>query len=186
MIDFFFVLMYTYTIYVQVLRSGKMTVEKTIEKVYKILKNTTPLKSDCGKLCGGECCNGDEDTGMILFPGEELFFENEKSFNVKKTSDGKNILICNGRCDRERRPISCRIFPLFPMLVDGRIYVFDDPRAKGICPLLYDKMKLRKSFERKVAKAGKILAENEETGEFLKKLTDEISEIISMRQDIFG
>lgn len=163
-----------------------MTTEKTISKVYKVLKNVTPIKTDCGILCKGECCRGDDDTGMILFPGEELLFGNTDDFIVKKTSDGKNVLVCSGKCDREMRPISCRIFPLFPMLIDGRIYVFDDPRASGICPLLYDGVKLCKIFENKVAKAGKILAENDETREMLKKLTDEISDIISMRQDIFG
>ncbi len=163
-----------------------MSAGKTIGKVYRILKNVTPLKTDCGVLCAGECCKGDNDTGMILFPGEEKLFENSEEFVVKKTTDGKNILVCGGKCDREKRPISCRIFPLFPMLVDDRIYVIDDPRASGICPLIFDKMKIKKNFERKVAKAGKILAENEETGELLLKLTDEISEIISMRQDIFG
>ncbi|MBE6754965.1 MAG: hypothetical protein E7555_00675 [Ruminococcaceae bacterium] len=163
-----------------------MSAEKTIRKVYRILEDVTPLKTDCGLLCGGECCKGDDNTGMILFPGEEKFLENSEEFVIKKTTDGKNILICGGRCNRNKRPISCRIFPLFPMIVDGRIYVIDDPRASGICPLIFDEMKLRRSFERKVAKAGKILAENEETGELLRKLTDEISEIISMRQDIFG
>ncbi len=163
-----------------------MTTEKALKKVYKCLENVTPLKTDCGEICKGECCKGDNDTGMILFPGEERFFEDKAGFVIKKSSDGKNILICSGSCDRESRPVSCRIFPLFPMLVDGRIYVFDDPRAKGICPLLYDQIKLNRIFEKRVAKAGKILASNEETRGFLEKMTDELSEIISMTQDILG
>ncbi len=163
-----------------------MSAEKTIEKVYKIINDVTPLRHDCGTLCNCECCKGDEDTGMILFPGEEHLFENNKDFTVKKTSDGKYILVCNGRCDRDMRPLSCRIFPLFPMLVDGRIYVIDDPRAAGICPLIYDEMKLRKSFVRKVAKAGRLLAEDEETRELLELLSDEICDIFSIREDIFG
>ena len=36
-----------------------------------LLSNLTPLKSDCGRLCGGACCQGDDATGMLLFPGEE-------------------------------------------------------------------------------------------------------------------
>ncbi len=163
-----------------------MTVEKTLKKVYKILDNVTPLKGDCGKLCSGECCKGDADTGMLLFPGEEKIFEDNSDFKIRKTSDDKNILVCSGRCDRKLRPASCRIFPLFPVLIDGRIYVVDDPRASGICPLLYYEMKLSKKFERRVAKAGKLLAENEETSAFLKTLTDEICEIIDMNQKLFG
>lgn len=163
-----------------------MSAENTIKKVNKILKNTTPLRCDCGTLCDCECCKGDSDTGMILFPGEEKLYVNNKDFTVKETSDGKRILICNGRCDRDLRPVSCRIFPLFPMLIDGSVYVIDDPRAGGICPLVYDGMKIRKSFVNKVAKAGRLLAENEETCNILKELSDEISDILSMKKDIFG
>lgn len=163
-----------------------MTAEKTIKKAYRTLEKVTPLKDDCGKLCGGECCKGDSETGMILFPGEEHIFENNKDFMLRKTSDGKNILICSGKCDRKSRPLSCRIFPLFPMFVDGSVYLFDDPRAKGFCPLLQNEIKLNKKFEKRVARVGKLLAECEETSEFLKQITDEISEIISMNQEIFG
>lgn len=177
---------YTKTNYKYLKAGAEVTVEKTLKKVYKILDNVTPLREDCGKLCSGECCKGDIDTGMLLFPGEEKFFEGNSNFEIKKTSDGKNILVCSGRCDRKLRPISCRIFPLFPVLADGRIYVLDDPRARGICPLLYDEMKLRKKFERRVAKVGKLLAENEETSAFLKILTDELCEIIDMNQKLFG
>ncbi len=163
-----------------------MTTEETIKKVYKILENVTPFKGDCGKLCGCECCKGDDKTGMLLFPGEEKFFENNNFFKIKKSVDGKNILVCSGNCNRKERPVSCRIFPLFPILIDNNIYVFDDPRAKGICPLLYDEMKLDKRFVRRVAKAGRLLAKNEETAEFLKTITDEICDIIEMNGRIFG
>ena len=163
-----------------------MTTEKVIKKVYKLLENTTPLKEDCGKICEGECCKGDEDTGMILFPGEEILLKNEKGFHIKKDGLNRNILVCNGKCNRNNRPISCRIFPLFPLLYDGRIYVIDDPRAKGVCPLLYNEVKLNNSFVRKVGKAGKILAKNEDTSELLQVLSDEICEIFSMTKDFLG
>ena len=39
-----------------------------------LLSNLTPLKSDCGRLCGGACCQGDDATGMLLFPGEEALY----------------------------------------------------------------------------------------------------------------
>ncbi len=161
-----------------------MTTEKIIKKVHKILQNVTPLKSDCGKICGGECCKGDADTGMLLFPGEENFLENIDDFTIKSDNANRKILICNGCCNRNHRPISCRIFPLFPMLIDGKIYVIDDPRAKGICPLLYDEIKLNKAFERKVGKAGKLLVKNNETSEFLQLISDEICEILAITQDL--
>ncbi len=164
----------------------KMNTEKTIKKVYKLLKKVTPLKDDCGKLCLGACCKGDNDTGMLLFPGEEKIFEKNSSFKIEKCDNGKNILICSGKCDRELRPISCRIFPLVPVLVDGSVYILDDPRAKGICPLLYDKIELDRKFEKAVTKSGKILAENEEICVILQDLTKEITEILSMQQQILG
>ena len=163
-----------------------METKKTLEKVYKILDNVTPLKDDCGELCSGECCKGDNNTGMLLFPGEEKLFAGNSDYRIRKTSDGRNILICSGKCDRSLRPVSCRIFPLFPVLVNGRIYVIDDPRARGVCPLLYDEIKLSRKFEKRVAKAGKLLAENEETSAFLKVLTDEICEILDMNEKLFG
>ena len=102
------------------------------------MKSVTPVKSDCGKLCNGECCKGDNTTGMLLFPGEEALFKDNRDYKVIKDADGKSLLVCSGKCDRQTRPLSCRIFPLVPVLVDNRIYVLDDPRAKGMCPLIYD------------------------------------------------
>ena len=38
-----------------------------------LLENLTPLRTDCGKVCGSACCKSldAEETGMLLFPGEE-------------------------------------------------------------------------------------------------------------------
>lgn len=163
-----------------------MTSEKAIRKAYRILRNVTPLKTDCGKLCNGECCKGDENTGMLLFPGEEEFYKNSDDFIVKNDESNRKILICSGKCDRNNRPLSCRIFPLFPLVCDEKIYVIDDPRASGICPLIYDQIKLNKTFERKVGKAARILSKNDKTFEFLESVSDEISEILSMTYDLLG
>jgi len=42
----------------------------------KLLETLTPLKTDCGRLCAGACRQGDEKTGMLLFPGEEALYIN--------------------------------------------------------------------------------------------------------------
>lgn len=162
-----------------------MKTEKIIRKSYKLLIDVTPVKDDCGKLCDGECCKGDNKTGMILFPSEEYLFENNPDYNIIKTTDNKNVVVCNGKCDRNTRPLSCRIFPLIPVCVDGKIYVIDDPRAKGICPLLYDEMLLDKKFEKSVYKFGKLLMKNKETRVFLEKITEEITEILSIQQKLW-
>ena len=52
-----------------------MKKEKVIESCYSQLRKVTPLDFDCGKICNGKCCKGDEKTGMILFPGEEEFID---------------------------------------------------------------------------------------------------------------
>ena len=98
-----------------------MKKEKVINRIYKILHNITPIKTDCGSLCDGECCKGDNTTGMILFPGEEEFFFNKSGFKVIKTDVGKNIVVCAGKCDRKLRPISCRIFPLVPIVDNNKV-----------------------------------------------------------------
>ena len=163
-----------------------MSAEKTIKKVYKILQNVTPLKSDCGKICDGECCKGDSNTGMLLFPGEEKILKNVDGFTIKEDGTNRMLLICNGKCNRNYRPIACRVFPLFPLLYEDSIYVIDDPRAKGICPLLRDEIKFNKAFERKVGKAGILLTKNKDTHEYLQSVSDEICEILSMTQKILG
>ena len=43
----------------------------TVLAARDLLRELTPLKTDCGRLCGGACCEGDEETGMLLFPGED-------------------------------------------------------------------------------------------------------------------
>ena len=53
--------------------------------------------------------------------------ESEFEANGKKTL----ILYCEGHCDRRKRPLSCRIFPLFK--IDGELK--NDLRAVHICPL---------------------------------------------------
>ncbi len=57
----------------------------SLNKAYELLENCTPLKFDCGALCGGKCCKGGDNDGMILFPGEEKYYAGKSGFTVKKT-----------------------------------------------------------------------------------------------------
>ena len=43
---------------------------RALRDCYEILGDLTPLKSNCGKLCGAACCESDEtgENGMLLFP----------------------------------------------------------------------------------------------------------------------
>ena len=42
---------------------------------YSLIDEATPLRhKDCGALCDGACCKGDDETGMYLYPFEEAMF----------------------------------------------------------------------------------------------------------------
>ena len=106
-----------------------------------LLSGLTPLKADCGRLCGGACCQGDEATGMLLFPGEEALYAHCAFARVLPAGfslggQGVSLLFCQGRCERENRPLACRLFPLFLRFrEDGSTRVVMDRRARALCPL---------------------------------------------------
>lgn len=108
-----------------------------LQKALDELENITPLKPfNCGKLCSARCCSGDENDGMGLFPGEEELLKDCADFEIKKSEGnfGESVLVCRGECDRRKRPLACRIFPLFPLAVEreNEIVIVPVPdRARG-------------------------------------------------------
>jgi hypothetical protein len=152
---------------------------RIFRKAYNALKDCTPLNSDCGILCNKACCKGGDEKGMLLFPGEEEFLENNKYLNIRKTNivfnNGYNVCFatCSGKCDRSQRPLSCMIFPLTPVIRDGRIYMEIDLRGIETCPLVNEPMKymLDKKFIEKVYSTINILQKLENSYEFLEILT---------------
>lgn len=153
-----------------------MTKENILKSCYSVLGKYTPLEFDCGKLCGGKCCGGDENTGMILFPGEENLIDPD--IIVKKTEDGIPIAICNGTCDRNKRPLSCRIYPLFPHIIndEGREYIEIDFDSRADCPLTQGELNISRRFCKAVKRVGKYLLLNEETAGFYRELSEELEE----------
>ena len=138
-------------------------------KIFHILGDLTPLKVDCGVLCGSACCKGDENTGMILFPHEET------TLDVKITEYGEKLAVCSGKCNREERPLSCRIFPFFPTIDEkGKIFVEKDYRGARLCPLIEhsEEIVFNPKFFTALKKVGKILAKNDTCREFLFKQTE--------------
>ena len=143
--------------------------EKMYNKIFKILGEHTPLTVDCGVLCDKACCKGDENTGMILFPYEESVLD------VKLTSTGDRLAVCNGECNRNTRPLACRIFPFFPTVDDnGKVFVELDTRAYKVCPIIShsDELLFDPKFLNAVKKVGKILSKDKECLEFLNKSTE--------------
>lgn len=131
-------------------------------KAYSEIGALTPISADCGKLCGAKCCQGDENMGMILFPGEEKLMK-AYGFPVKETKmNGIPVFFttCPGHCKRPYRPLSCRIYPLAPDFRDGELKIVEDPRAKLSCPLLVANAVERK-FHDAVLRAFEILLQDE-------------------------
>ena len=86
-----------------------------IQAARELLKDLTPLKTDCGAYCGGACCKSDsaDEEGMLLFPGEEAAYCDCAWARVKPAQfEGlpqAHILVCDGRCPRDERPLACRL-----------------------------------------------------------------------------
>ena len=154
--------------------------------LYSKLNLRTPLKADCGELCSNACCKDDatgEESGMYLFPGEEVMFEGNSNFRIEESdfsygNGNAKIIFCNDFCNRKERPLSCRIFPLFPYVCeDGTLNVITDERDRGICPLCNaSSEQFNHGFVRGVLHIGMELLKEEETARFLYALSRFIDE----------
>lgn len=153
-----------------------MKKEDVLESCYSFLRKTTPLDFDCGKICGGKCCGADDETGMLLFPGEEKFLD--ENIRVIENKNGDKIAVCDGRCDRNKRPLACRIYPLFPIIYNEKgqykIKVIFDIRAN--CPLSAGEYNFTRRFIKSVKRVGKYLLLNEETADFYRELSEMIED----------
>ena len=149
-----------------------------LHRAFEKLENITPLRYDCGTICNAKCCKGSTNDGMLLFPGEEQFFQDKDGFIIKDSPYGKAV-ICNGSCHRNERPLSCRIFPLFPYVIKVedhyKITVLKDVRALQYCPL--DENDIDPKFYRAVRLATRSLLRDEEYAAFLLRLTQEFTDI---------
>lgn len=158
--------------------------------LYRKLNKRTPLKTDCGELCGNACCvdSGEETLGMYLFPFEEEVLKGAENLTIEDSDFRINekpvkIAFCSPYCNRRERPLSCRIFPLFPY-VDrlGKMKVIIDPRSRECCPLHgMEVNELSSQFVRGVRHIAKLLMLNESTREFLyetSRLIDEELELV--------
>ena len=159
-----------------------MSAHTAVLTARNLLENLTPLKTDCGRLCQGACCQGDEKTGMLLFPGEEAFYENCTFARIIPAGfmlGGKDalLLVCNGTCDRETRPLACRLFPLFlKFKEDGVTKLRMDVRAKAVCPLTdYGIKALDTDFKQAARTAYDILLEDADCAAYLRELDEAFS-----------
>ena len=166
------------TVYLGALGAACMELLEAVVEARRILNDVTPLKTDCGRACGGACCQPDEDGqgGMLLFPGEEALYETlPEGFSIREDNavlPGMKLLTCDGICERENRPLSCRLFPMLPTRTGAKM----DRRAWAVCPLMESgKRGLNPAF----VEAGKVLYACPEHAAFLDAIhafTDRLKE----------
>lgn len=146
--------------------------KEILERAYAAIGEMTPMLTDCGALCEAACCEADEDGqgGVYLFPGEEACMGECAWGKIESDAFGP-MLVCDDWCDRDRRPLACRIFPLTPVQTDeGKWTVRMDARARAMCPLMRSGVKgLNPDFVRGVVKAIRTIAKDPEGEAFLEK-----------------
>ena len=149
---------------------------RALTEARDLLEKETPLKTDCGRLCGGACCESDEsgENGMLLFPFEQaLYKKSGEDFPFRLVPDdtlykGGFRLVCEGVCPREKRPLSCRLFPLRIRVesdeagLDTHAAAEIDPRAWAACPLpeMGGMSAIKQDFVQAVEQAGNRLLQN--------------------------
>ena len=159
-----------------------------LKKARELLAEVTPLKTDCGKVCGARCCRPleAEETGMLLFPGEEEAYRGKADWTLRGTPAG-TVAICSGSCERDERPLACRIFPLLPVIREDTVKVAADQRAKAVCPLLRQGIRgMDPAFTDAVREAGRLLAGDPVQRKFMEMLTEEQDELKSLREKLGG
>ena len=153
--------------------------EGVLAQARRMMAEVTPLRTDCGAVCGAACCQplAGEETGMLLFPGEEALYRGKDGWRTVRTALGP-MIVCGGTCAREDRPLSCRLFPLLPLIRPEGIRVAMDARAGAVCPLYASGVSgLRTEFTEAVRACGRILSEDPAQRRFLQMLTQQHDEL---------
>ncbi len=162
-----------------------MGCEEAIRRAYAIVERT-PQRFDCGMFCDKKCCKGSENDGMQLFPGEEKVLAGAEGIKIRASegNEGYPVAVCDGSCDRSTRPLSCRLFPYFPVLLKrGRkvaVKIAYDPRAVNMCPLVRMGIPATRGFIEAAREAVMELAKEPEIRRYIEKrcgYMDEISEL---------
>ena len=118
---------------------------------------------------------------MLLFPGEEKIFCKLPEFTIEKIKymdiPKANLLMCDDVCDREVRPLACRMFPVAPSVDKaGNVSVRPDIRGRLMCPL-WDLSRVDRDFIKAVATALGILSADKKTLAFLRLMSAEVDEL---------
>ena len=145
----------------------------SLDKLYELMEDVTPLALDCGALCDGACCKGGGGDGMLLFPGEREYFAGRDGFTlIHDDRYGCDAAVCSGYCDRSERPLSCRIFPYqFYVSGSGNVTVAADVRALGRCPLTEPDAEVSRTFLRRLRMCAKLIENNGDLYDFVARIS---------------
>lgn len=145
-----------------------------------LLETLTPLRCDCGRVCGGACCQGSSEDGMLLFPGEAALYEGNPRYTLRpldKQLGGTplTLFVCDGTCARAERPLACRLFPLIARFdAQGKPVMRIDPRARAVCPLCSSGVSgLSRDFVAAAQQACDSLMQDPACAAFLRALSDQ-------------
>ena len=159
------------------------------EQAVSLIGDHTPLRRDCGEVCGKACCGTDDDGqgGVCLLPCEAESLEGREWAEIA-AGKGLPLLMCSGPCERAARPFMCRIFPLAPYRNKyGEWDVRMDARARAVCPLAGGGMPaLNSAFVSSVRQAVSRLAEWDEGNAFLEKMQEEEDLFRADRKEILS
>ncbi|MCL2121230.1 MAG: hypothetical protein FWH28_03155 [Clostridiales bacterium] len=147
--------------------------KKTYVAIYRLLDRVSPIRGDCGALCGQACCDCDDlaadaskasDMGMYLLPGEEKVYTRREDwltwsvdpveyYDFPDSWRGMVYFIkCNNapHCVRKLRPIQCRTFPLAPHITKSGSFhlILNTDALPYVCPLITEQIPLNRSFIR--------------------------------------
>ncbi len=162
-----------------------------LQKARDLLEGVTPLAFDCGRRCSAACCQGGGEDGMLLFPGEERYYAGCSWARIMEDRLGKR-LVCRGMCQRENRPLACRIFPLVIRMSgqeEGRLKanIIMDVRAWPVCPLMQSGKKgLKDAFVSAVRQVAKHLLQEDKHRVFLSLLARELNGYEEMKQSFLA
>ena len=126
--------------------------KKSIQKIYDMLEEVSPLDYDCGMLCGEICCVYDESeeheaVGLFLLPGEELMYEDSDSFNLYAV-DSKEVDF----------PPSWKEAHISK---DRKLHlILDENEIPYECPIMKDNIQLNDDFIKVTYKVWEILIQN--------------------------
>ena len=104
-----------------------------------------------------------------------------EGFSLKREGT-RQLLSCQGVCDRNTRPLACRIFPLLPILKGDGVKVVLDKRGYAVCPLLpHGISAFSQAFHDEVKKVGELLYQYPEHKALLDSIHAEIAAYSDMQ-----